>query len=206
MAALVAVGLCSGLIGLAVGRASSWTSVERPPAPALQSDQTAVTTPVAAPVVRIHPDNEKQAARAASREAQSPLQREHPDSPTSAPAVAKRHDQSLAPASPPVVLLNPGAGNQTVIGENRVAGEARPLLQKRPDTPNSATAVAKKNDQDVPPARSTAIVRLPREQTRSRRAHVSNEPGRSKEPRAFRPERPATLADYRALRDYVMRH
>ena len=209
VAALVAVGLCSGIVGLAVGRVSSGTSVENKRAPALQSGQTAVTTPVAPPVGRLHPDNEMQTARAASREVPSRLQRERPDAPTPAPTAAKNYDQSLPPALPPVVLLNPDAGKQTAaIGENKVPREARsPLHRERSDTPVPATAVAKKNDLGVPfPNEAPEVGQLPREQTRPHRAHVSIKPGRSKEPRAFSPERPATLADYRALRDYMMGH
>jgi hypothetical protein len=188
MAAVVGVGLCSGLVGLAVGRVSSGVGPERPPAfkSAVPNNQTAVTTHVTPPVVRLHPDNEEQPTRIASGEGRSPLQRGRPDSLTQAPTVARKDDQSVPP-SPPVVVLNPGTVSA--------------------DAPALATTVPKKNDQGILPANEApAIVQPPHEQTRTRRAHVSNEPGRSKEPRSFRPARPATFADYGALRDYMLGH
>ena len=87
-ALLLAVGLCSGLVGLAVGRASSGVSLESPRAPVLKSavpkdNQTVVMTspppptvakkddqsipPASPPVVLLNPSSEKQAADVGER-------------------------------------------------------------------------------------------------------------------------------------------
>lgn len=166
------VGLCSGLVGLAVGRVPSGVSLESPRAPALKSavpqrNQTAVTTS------------------------------------TPTPTIAKKTDQIVPPASPPVVLLNPNSEKQATGGG--AEGARPPLHPVGPGSPALATTVEKENDQDVPPANGTAgIGPVPRERTRAHRAHAATEPPQSKKPRAFRPERPATLADYGALPDYMM--
>ena len=177
MAVLIAVGLCSGLAGLAIGRVSSGVGLESARAPALEpavrkNIQTGVTTS------------------------------------TPTPTVAKKNDHSVPPASPTVVLLNPSREQQAPVGERKVSEEARPPLHReRPDSPVPATTVVKKNDQGVPPANAApAIAQLPREQTGTHRTDVSTGPGRSKKPRALGPERPETLADYGALRDYMMGH
>lgn len=169
----LAVGLCCGLVGLAVGRASSGVGRESPRAPALESavprnNQAAVTTS------------------------------------TPTPAVVKKTDQSLPPASPPVVLLNPSREKQAAsVGERELSEEeGTPSHRERPGPfAPATTTVEKKNDRGVPPADGAPrIGQLPN------RAHLSTAPGGSKKPRALPPEGPATLADYGALRDYMMRH
>ena len=172
MAALVAVGLCCGLVGLAVGRASSGVGRESPRAPAFASavpknNETAVPTS------------------------------------TPTPSLAKKNDQSLLPASPQVVLLNPSREKQTAsVGERELSEQARPPLHReRPGPLAPATTVEKKNNQGVPPVDGAPRIGQP-----PNRAHVSTVPGGSKKPRALPPEGPATLADYGALRDYMMGH
>ena len=84
---------------------------------------------------------------------------------------------------------------------------SRPWHREGSGSPAPATTVEKKNDQGVPPTNETVgIGSVPRERTGTHRAHASTEPSRSKKPRALGPERPATLADYGALRDYMMGH
>ena len=66
MAALVAVGLCAGLVGLVAGRVSSGGSVEIARAPPPQSaavmtkNQTAFAAPASSPMVLANPVTEKQ--------------------------------------------------------------------------------------------------------------------------------------------------
>ena len=170
VAALVAVGLCSRIVGLAVGRVSSGGSVDSPRSPTLEfavrkNDQIGAMTSV-------------------------PTQ-----------TVTQKNNPSLS-TSPPVVLLNPNSEKLAAsVEESKVSDEERPHRRVSP-----TTAVEEKRDQNVPPAKGTLEIGPTREQTRTHRAPVLNETDRSNKPRGFRPERPPTLADYGALRDYMMRH
>ena len=114
------VGLCSGLVGLAVGRVPSGVSLESPRAPALKSavpqrNQTAVTTstptptiakktdqivpPASPPLVLLNPNSEKQATGAGAEGARPPLHPVGPGSPALATTVEKKNDQDVPPAN-----------------------------------------------------------------------------------------------------------
>ena len=171
--ALVAVGLCSGIVGLAVGRMSSGASLDSPRSPMLElavpkNDQIAATTSV-------------------------PTQ-----------TVTKKNNPGVSPISPPVVLLNPNSEKLAAsVEESKVSDEGGPHQRVSPTT---TVTVVEKRDQNVPPAKGTVEIGPTREQARTHRAPVLTETDGSNKPRGFRPERPPTLADYGALRDYMMRH
>ena len=135
MAVLVAVGLCAGLVGLVVGRVSSGGSVEIARAPPRESAvTTAVATPNSPPVVRPNPATEQQTSRNSNKQIPSrtpepmplPIHPERQTLPAPVSTVGKKNDQALPPTSPPVVLLNPGSGQQNAdVGERAVPEQAR---------------------------------------------------------------------------------
>ena len=214
IAVLIAVGLSSALVGLAVGRASSGLSLESPRAgsPVLTTNgETAVATPISPPVLRHDPHKQTKAARIGNREASSliptpllsPLQREHPVAASA--MIAKKHGRSVPlPASPGIFLLNPSREKMAEGGwERTVRDEAH---RERRGASGPRSTVAKKNDRSVPPVKAAPrMAQLAREPTRAYRAQDWNEPGRLKKPVVVGPKRPATFADYRALRDYMLR-
>jgi len=226
IAALVAVGLCAGLVGLVVGRVSSGGSVEIARAPPPESavttknDQTAVATPASPPVKLGNPAVEQQTSRNSNKQIPSrasepkplPVHPERQTLPAPISAVEKQNDQALPPASPPVVLLNPGSGKQDAdVEEKAVPKQAR----ERQHSPSLASKVEKKYDQGVPLAQAAPrVVQRPVLSSinepggGSRGGHRSPPPDASPslKPRVFRSERPATFADYGALRDYMMGH
>ena len=219
MAVLIAVGLSSGLVGLAVGRASSGLSSESPRAESPVSKtngKTAVATPVSPHVLRHDPHKQTKAARIGNREALSlipapslsPLQREHPVEAASAPIAKKQARSVPLPSSPAIFVLNPSREKKAYGGgERTVRDEARaPQHRERRGASVPSPTVAKKNYRNVQPVKAAPrMAQVAREPTRAYRARDRNEPGRSKKPIVFRPERPATFADYGALRDYMLR-
>jgi hypothetical protein len=212
IAVLLAVGLCAGAVGLVIGRMSSGGSVESarvPSAVTTKKDQAALaTTPVSPPVVLANPVSEHQTSRNSHKQV-PPLTSEpmplsvHPERQS---AVRKQGDKVLPPASPPVVLLNPGTAD---FGEKAVSEKAR----EHQNSPGSTAKSEKKNEQETPPAQiAPRVVQRPvpsdMEEKNTRplgrqqnHGYQSNLP----ESRAFRSGRPATFADYNALRDYMMR-
>src|SRR4029078_1540291 len=74
-----------------------------------------------------------------------PVHPERQTSPASVPAVGKQNDQALPPNSPPVVLLNPGAGD---VGDRTVSEQA----PERQNSPASTAKGEKRNAQEIPPA------------------------------------------------------
>jgi len=165
VAALVAVGLCSGFAGVAVGRMSVGAGVDGSHTPAIARPNDQIAEKASAPT-------------------QAAPQKNHPASP---------------PASPPVVLLNPNSGKQAGV-EEKNADEARPLLHQ---PASRAAATSEQNNREVSPAKGFGRPR--REQSRTHRAPVTREVGHQKAPRSSRPERPSSLADYGALREYMLR-
>ena len=215
MAVLITVGLASGLVGLAVGRASSGLSLESPRAesPVLTTNgETAVATPISPPVLRNDPHKQTKADRIGNRveslipaPSLSPLQREHLVAAASAPMIAKKHARSVPlPASPGIFLLNPSREKKADGGWERTVRDETHRERRGASGPRST--VAKKNDRSVPPVKAAPrMAQLAREPTRAYRAQDWNEPGRLKKPVVVGPKRPATFADYRALRDYMLR-
>ena len=229
MAALVAVGLCAGLVGLVVGRVSSGGSVEIARAPPPQSaavttkNQTAFAAPASSPMVLANPVTEKQTSRNSKEilSRSSELMPVNPERQTlrdPAPAVRKQNNQALPPTSPPVVLLNPGSGGQNAdVGERAVPEQARERQHSAALAPKSE----KKNYQDAPHAQATPQVvqrpvsssvqeadsrPFPGQQNDARRSpSIDARRRRSAKSPVFRSERPANFADYGALRDYMMR-
>ena len=221
MAVLVAVGLCAGLVGLVVGRVSSGGSVEIARAPPRESAvTTAVATPNSPPVVRANPATEQQTTRNSNKQIPSrtpepmplPIHPERQTLPAPVSTVGKKNDQALPPTSPPVVLLNPGSGQQNAdVGERAIPEQARER-----QLPALAPRSEKKNEQGVLPAQAAprvvqrpvpSIVEEAEWARRQNDAHRSPSTDASPSPksRVFRSERPATFADYGALRDYMMR-
>lgn len=216
IAALVAVGLCAGLFGLVVGRVSSGGSVEIARAPPRESAvTTSVATPASPPLVRAYPATEQQTSRISTKQISSrtpepmplPIHPERQTLPAPVSIVGKKNDQAFPPTSPPVVLLNPGSGKQNV-GERAVPEQARER-----QLPAIAPRSEKKNEQGVPPAQAAPrVVQRPvpsivEEAEWARRQNDVHRSPSSPSPktRVFRSERPATFADYGALRDYMMR-
>ena len=207
MAALVAVGFCAGLVGLVVGRVSSGGSVEIARAPPPQSAVTTKNqTAFAPPVVLANPVTEKQTSRN-SKEIPSrgsepmplPVNPERQTLPAPVPAVGKQNNQALPPASPPVVLLNPGSGQQNAdVRERPVPEQAR---ERRQHSLASDPTSEKRDEQEVRPARAAPWQRQQKSANRS----PSTEASPSPKTRVLRSERPASFADYGALRDYMMR-
>ena len=224
IAALVAVGLCAGVVGLVVGRVSSGGIVEggRAPPPSAvttKKDQAALATPASPPVVLANPATEQQISRNSNKQIPSrtsqamplPVHAEHQTSPVSVPAVGKQNDQALPPNSPPVVLLNPGAGD---VGDRTVSEQA----PERQNSPASTAKGEKRNAQEIPPVQTAPrVVQRPvpssisEENTprgrQQNRGYQSNPPDASPSPKSrnFKSERPGTFADYGALREYMMR-
>ena len=224
IAALVAVALCAGVVGLVVGRVSSGGTVEsaRAPPPSAvttKKDQAASATPASPPVVLANPATEQQTSRNSNKQIPSrtsepmpvPVNPEYQTSPASVPAVQKQNDQVLPPTPPPIVLLNPGAGD---VGERMASEQAR----ERKNSPTSTAKGEKKKAQEIPPAQTAPRV-VPRsapsnisEENTPRgrqqdRGYQSNLPDANPSPksRIFKSERPGTFADYGALREYMMR-
>ena len=214
MAALIAVGLCAGLVGLVVGRVSSGGSVEiarRPPpesAVTTKNYQTAVGTPAPPPVVVANPSTEQQTSRNMSL----PVHPKRQILPAPVPTVGNQSDQALPSASPPVVLLNPGSGQQNADVEQTAVSE-----QARMRQPASAPK-SKKYHHEVPPAQAAPRVvqrsvssnvqeadrRSWRRQQNGANRSPSTEASPSPKTRVLRSEGPAAFADYGALRDYMM--
>jgi len=225
IAALVAVGLCAGVVGLVVGRVSSGGTVEgaRAPPPSAvttKKDQAALATPASPPVVLANPATEQQLSRNSNKQIPSrtsqamplPVHAEHQTSPVSVPAVGKQNDQALPPNSPPVVLLNPGAAD---VGERTVSEQAAP---ERQNPPASTAKREKKNAQEIPPVQTAPLVvqrpvpsSISEENTprgrQQNRGYQSNLPDANPSPKSrnFKSERSGTFADYGALREYMMR-
>ena len=229
MAALVAVGLCAGLVGLVAGRVSSGGSGEIARAPLPESavttknGQTPVAAPASPPVVVANPATEQQTSHNSYKQIPSrtpepmslPIHPEGQTLPAPVSTVENDNDQALPPTSPPVVLLNPGSGGQNAdVGERAVPEQAR----ERQHSPALAPKSEKKNEQGVPPAQAAPRVvqgpvpssvqeadrrPWPRQQNDARRSPSTDARRSSKSP-VFRSERPANFADYGALRDYMM--
>lgn len=224
IAALVAVGLCAGVVGLVVGRVSSGGIVEggRAPPPSAvttKKDQAALATPASPPVVLANPATEQQISRNSNKQIPSrtseptplPVHPERQTSPASVPAVGKQNDQALPPNSPPVVLLNPGAAD---VGDRTVSEQA----PERQNSPASTAKGEKRNAQEIPPVQTAPrVVQRPvpssisEENTprgrQQNRGYQSNLPDANPSPKSrnFKSERPGTFADYGALREYMMR-
>lgn len=220
IAALVAVGLCTGVVGLVVGRVSSGGTVESASAPppsavTTKKDQAALATPASPPVVLANPATEQQISRNSNKQIPSrtsepmplPVHPERQTLPASVPAVGKQNDQALPPNSPPVVLLNPGAAD---VGERTVSEQA----PERQNSPASTAKGEKKNAQvqtaprvvQRPVPSSISEENTPRGRQQNR-GYQSNLPDANPSPqsRNFKSERPGTFADYGALREYMMR-
>jgi hypothetical protein len=229
MAALVAVGLCAGLVGLVVGRVSSGGSVgiARAPPPesavTTKNGQAAFATPTSPSVALTNPATEQQTSsnnsKFPSRTPEPmplPVHPERQTSPAPVPAVGKQNDHALPPYSPPVVLLNPGSGKQNADDGERALQRQR---RGRQHSPALAPKSEKKKDQGVPPAQAARrVVQRPvassiNEEDSEPRRRPQNGGHRStltdasspEKSRVSRSERPATFADYGALRDYMMR-
>ena len=165
MAALVAVGLCAGLVGIVVGRISSAGSVEIARAPPPESavttkNQTAVATPPHLPCIT-NPATGQQTSRDSNKVIPSrtsapmslPVHPKRQTLPAPVPAVGKHNDQALPPASPPVVLLNPGSGQQTAdVREKPVPEQAREHRQHS----LALVPTSEKRDEQVPARASRA--------------------------------------------------
>jgi hypothetical protein len=228
IAALVAVGLCAGVVGLVVGRVSSGGTVEsaRAPPPSAvttKKDQAASATPASPPVVLANPATEQQTSRNSNKQIPSrtsepmpvPVNPEYQTSPASVPAVRKQNDQVLPPTPPPVVLLNPGSGQQNAdVRERQVPEQARerqhslalvPRSEKRVQEVGPARAARRDVQRSVPSNVQEANRRPWRRQQKGATRSPSIEASPPPKTRVLRSERPAAFADYGALRDYMMR-
>jgi hypothetical protein len=225
-AVLIAVGLCAGLVGLVVGLVSSGGTVEIARAPPPESadttkkDQAALATP-APPVVLASPATEQQTSSNSNKQITSrtseptplPVHPERQTLSTPGPTVGKPNAQTLPPASPPVVLLNPGSGQQNAdVRERQVQEQARerqhsfalvPRSEKRDMQEVGSVRAAPRVVQRSVPANVQEADKRPwrRQQKGANRSPSTASP----KTRVLRSERPAAFTDYGALRDYMMR-
>ena len=213
MVALVAVGICAGLAGLVIGRASSGGHGPLLPSAVATKSQVPVGIAASSPVVVANPATEQQTSRPSNKQFPStpeavPLPALPERQTLPAPVPLRQNDQAFPPASPPVVLLNPGsAQNNADVGEREGPEQARGA---------SAPKREKKNYQEVPAQAPPRVVQRPvpsnaeearrplRQQNETHRSPLTDARPAPKSP-VFGSDRPATFADYGELRDHMMR-